>query len=130
MDVYYGTPGSEIETQAMQQLIDGQHFKAIINYHATGSVLYWDFTENKLREHCRDLANNIKALTGYPLMTSGDEGGTVAAYAGTRRKPSTSLTIEVGRSAAPVSISEMPVIWSVNKFVPFYTMKWAKEKGK
>ena len=129
-DAYYGKTASESETVALQRLIDRTHFQAIINYHATGSVLYWDFTENPLREHCRDLANNIKAITGYPLMTSGDEGGTAAAYAGTRKKPSTSLTIEVGRSPAPVNIGEMPVIWSENKFVPFYAMKWAKEKGK
>ncbi|MBQ9420755.1 MAG: peptidase [Lachnospiraceae bacterium] len=129
MDIYYGTPGSEIETQAMQQLIDGQHFKAILNYHATGSVLYWDFTENKLREHCRDLANNIKAVSGYPLLINGQEGGSMKAYAGTRRNPSTSITVEVGVSQCPVDPAEMDVIWAQNKFVPFYTMKWAKEKG-
>ena len=130
MDIYYGTPGSEIETRAMQQLIDSRHFKAILNYHATGSVLYWDFTENKLREHCRDLANNIKAVTGYPLLINGQEGGSMKAYAGTRSNPSTSITVEVGVSQCPVDPAEMDVIWAQNKFVPFYAMKWAKEKGK
>lgn len=129
-DIYYGTPGSEPETQIIQQLIDSRHFKAIINYHATGSVLYWDFTENRLREHARDLANNIKAISGYPLLLNGTEGGSVKSYAGTRANPATSITVEVGVSQCPVNPAEMDTIWVQNKFVPFYTMKWAKEKGK
>ena len=129
-DVYYGSPGSEPETRAIQQLIDSRHFKAILNYHATGSILYWDFNENRLREHSRDLANNIRTISSYSLRLAGKEGGSVKAYAGTRANPSTCITVEVGISQAPVNPAEMTVIWSQNKFVPFYTMKWAKEKGK
>ncbi len=129
-DIYYGQPGSEPETKAIQQLIDGRHFKAIINYHATGSVIYWDFTENRLREHARDLANNIRTISSYTMQLTGQEGGSVKAYAGTRANPSTCITVEVGISQCPVNPAEMDVIWAQNKFVPFYTMKWAKEKGK
>ncbi len=129
-DVYYGTPGSENETRALQSLADSRHFKAVINYHATGSVIYWNYTGNKLTEHCRDLANNIKLLTGYTMVSTSTEGGSFKAYLGTRTQPVTSLTVEVGKSRAPVNFEEFPTIWIQNKFVPFYTMKWAKEKGK
>ena len=129
-DIYYGTPGSEPETKAMQQLIDSRHFKAIINYHATGSVIYWDFTENRLREHARDLANNVRTISSYSLQLTGKEGGSVKCYAGTLANPATCITVEVGVSQCPVNPAEMDVIWFQNKFVPFYTMKWAKEKGK
>lgn len=129
-DVYYGTPGSENETRALQCLADSRHFKAVINYHATGSVIYWNYTGNKLTEHCRDLANNIKLLTGYTMVSTSTEGGSFKAYLGTRTQPVTSLTVEVGKSRAPVNFEEFPTIWTQNKFVPFYTMKWAKEKGK
>lgn len=129
-DVYYGTPGSENETRALQSLADSRHFKAVINYHATGSVIYWNYTGNKLTEHCRDLANNIKLLTGYTMVSTSTEGGSFKAYLGTRTQPVTSLTVEVGKSRAPVNFEEFPTIWTQNKFVPFYTMKWAKEKGK
>lgn len=129
-DVYYGTPGSENETKALQSLADSRHFKAVINYHATGSVIYWNYTGNKLTEHCRDLANNIKLLTGYTMVSTSTEGGSFKAYLGTRTQPAASLTVEVGKSRAPVNFEEFPTIWAQNKFVPFYTMKWAKEKGK
>lgn len=128
--VYYGTPGSENETKALQNLADSRHFKAVINYHATGSVIYWNYTGNRLTEHCRDLANNIKLLTGYTMVTTNTEGGSFKAYLGTRMQPTTSLTVEVGKSRAPVNFKEFQTIWGQNKFVPFYTMKWAKEKGK
>lgn len=127
---YYGTPGSEAETQALQKLVDDQHFKAVLNYHATGSLIYWNFAENQLVEHTRDLSNNIWALTGYTLTTTGVEGGSFKGYLGSLASPVTNLTIEVGRSSAPVNILEFDTIWRENIFVPFYTMKWAATKGK
>ena len=129
-DAYFGVPGSEAETKALQNLADSRHFKAVINYHATGSVIYWNYEGNRLVEHCRDLANNIKVLTGYSMLSTGEEGGSYKAYLGTRRQPVTAVTVEVGKSRAPVNFSEFPTIWAQNKFVPLYTMKWAKEKGK
>lgn len=127
---YYGTPGSEAETQALQNLVNNQHFKAAINYHAMGCVIYWNYTGNPLVEHSRDLSNNIWALTGYTLLFTGDEGGSFKGYLGSLSNPVTAITIEVGRSEAPVNISEFGTIWSENMFVPFYTMKWAQEKGR
>ena len=129
-DLYYGTPGSENETRALQALTDSRHFKAAINYHATGSVLYWGYTGNRLQEHSRDLANNIMVITGYPMMTPGTEEGSFKAYLGTRAQPVTALTVEIGKSRAPVNFAEFPTIWGQNKLVPYYTMKWAREKGK
>ncbi len=127
---YYGTPGSEAETKALSNLVDSRHFKAAINYHAMGSVIYWNYEGNQLVEHCRDLSNNVMVLTGYTMITSGTEGGSFKSYLGTRSSPVTNITVEVGRSQAPVDISEFETIWNENKFVPFYTMKWALEKGK
>lgn len=126
---YYGVPGSEAETQALQNLVDTQHFKAVINYHAMGSVIYWNYNGNPLTEHSRDLSNNIHALTGYTLFSTGDEGGSFKGYLGSLKNPVTNITIEVGRTEAPVNIQEFTTIWTENIFVPFYTMKWAKEKG-
>lgn len=129
-DSYYGEAGSEAETIALQNLVNSVHFKAVINYHATGSVIYWNYEGNPLVEHSRDLSNNIWALTGYRLISSGIEKGSFKSYLGSLSNPVTSITIEVGQSQAPVAISEFDRIWSQNIFVPFYTMKWAKEKGK
>lgn len=127
---YYGTPGSEAETKALQNLVDNQHFEAVINYHATGSVIYWNYSGNPLVEHTRDLSNNVWALTGYTLLSTDNEGGSFKGYLGALQNPVTNLTVEVGRSRAPVNIREFGTIWNENLFVPFYTIKWAKEKGK
>lgn len=126
---FYGLPGSEAETIALQNLSTTHHLKAVLNYHATGSIIYWNYDGNPLVEHCRDLSNNIWALTGYTLLATDAEGSSFRAYLGSLLSPSTSVTIEVGKSQAPVDIGEFDHIWRENVFVPLYTMKWAKEKG-
>ena len=74
------------------------------------------------------LGNGIND-TGYQMLFSAGGGG-FKDYVQLNQNPSTSVTLEVGRTEAPVPASEMNEIWAQNKFVPFYTMKWAKEKGK
>ncbi|MDO4487780.1 MAG: M14 family zinc carboxypeptidase [Eubacteriales bacterium] len=127
---YYKGPyaTSENETRALTDLCNNLHFKAVINYHSTGSVLYWDLRESRLREHSRDLANNIKALTGYSMIDS-DDGGGYNDYLKCKNNPTASVSVEVGTLPAPNPASEMGTIWAQNKFVPLYTMKWASEKG-
>lgn len=121
--------GSEPESQALMQLYNTRHYKAVVNYHSMGNVIYWDIPNNKLREHSRDLANNLSVLTGYQMLFSGGGGG-FKDYVQLCSNPTTSVTLEVGTAAAPVPISEMPAIWEQNKYVPFFTMAWAKAKGK
>lgn len=129
-DSYRGPyAGSEPETQAMAKLIRGRHWKAILNYHSMGNILYWDVAGNPLREHCRDLANNLMVLTSYPLRAAGGGGG-MKEYAQLSNDSAVSITLEIGSSEAPVNPAEMPTLWAQNKFVPLYTMKWAAEKGK
>lgn len=120
---------SEPETKALTELYRSADFKAVVNYHAMGQVIYWDIAQNKLREHSRDLAHNLSALTGYQMLYSGGGGG-FKDYVQLSSDPSTSVTLEVGRTEAPVPWTEMETIFSQNRFVPLYTMKWAKEKGK
>lgn len=121
--------GSEPETAALMQLYNGGRFQAVVNYHAMGEVIYWDIAGNRLREHSRDLANNLSALTGYQMLFSAGGGG-FKDYVQLSPKAAASVTLEVGRSTAPVSYAEMDTVWAQNQYVPLYTMKWAKEKGK
>ena len=121
--------GSEPETQALTNLYNSRRFKAVVNYHSMGEVIYWDIEHNKFREHSRDLANNLSQLTGYRMLFSSGGGG-FKDYIQLSKNASTSVTLEVGRTKAPVPYTEMDTIWTQNKYVPLYTMKWAKEKGK
>ena len=121
--------GSEPETQALTNLYNSRRFQAVVNYHAMGQVIYWDIEHNKFREHSRDLANNLSQLTGYQMLFSSGGGG-FKDYIQLSGNASTSVTLEVGKTKAPVPYTEMDTIWAQNKYVPLYTMKWAKEKGK
>lgn len=122
-------PCSEVETKILTILADQRHYEAAVHYHAMGEVLYWDICNNKLREHARDLSNQIMGLTGYTKKIS-DDGGGYKDYFHLKKDPAASLTVEVGTTAAPVDPAAMPVIWEQNIMVPYWTMKWAKEKGK
>ncbi len=122
-------PCSEIEARMLTVLANQRHYEAALHYHAMGKVLYWDIRNNKLREHCRDLANHVSSLTGYTLQIS-DDGGGYKDYFHLKSDPAASLTIEVGETPAPVNVVGMPAIWAQNILVPYLTMKWAVEKGK
>ena len=122
------SPCSEIETKVLTILADERHYEAAVHYHAMGQVLYWDICNNRLREHARDLANQIMTLTGYTMQIS-DDGGGYKDYFHLKDDPAASLTVEVGETEAPVAIKEMPEIWQQNRLVPYMTMKWAAEKG-
>lgn len=130
---FSGYPGpraaSEPESQALTRLYDSRRFQAVVNYHAMGQVIYWDIEKNKFREHSRDLANNLSQLTGYQMLFSSGGGG-FKDYVQLSQNASTSVTLEIGKTQAPVPYTEMETIWTQNKYVPLYMMKWAKEKGK
>ena len=114
-------PCSEPETKYMTMLADVRHYDAAIHYHSMGNIIYWDIANNKVREHSRELANNIMLLTGYPEKIS-DDGASYKDYCQLKEDPIPSVTIEVGSTEAPVDPKEMPSIWAKNRFVPFYAM--------
>ena len=125
---YYGGPypESENETKALASLFKCRSYKAVINYHSMGEVIYWDLDGNKVREKSRFLANNVSALTGYTLLYSG-EGAGFKDYVQLFGTGTPAVTVEVGKGTAPVPSSQMSEIWAENKFVWLYAMKYAAE---
>ena len=117
-------PESERESQALANLFRSRSYKAVINYHSMGKVIYWDIEGNKVREKSRFLANNMLALTGYQMLYSG-EGGGFKDYVQTYGQGTPSVTLEVGKGEAPVPSSQMDEIWAENKFVWLYALKYA-----
>lgn len=126
---YYPGPyaASEPETRALTSLYDSRVWRAVVNYHAQGQVIYWDIQNNKMREHSRDLSNNLMMLTGYRKAVAGGGGG-FKEYVQLCGRPAASVTIEVGLGTCPLPSDQLPAIWAQNKFVPLYTMKWAYDK--
>lgn len=121
-DHYKGTePFSEPETQVLRKLTEENKVVSAISYHATGSILYWDFgQEGELRQKCRTLTETVKSLTGYTISYAAtdkqDEAGYCEWAVGIKGIPE--VTIEIGTVAAPLPASEFAGIWRRNSLVP------------
>ena len=121
-DRYKGTePGSEPETKLLMELTKSRNTAVALSYHATGSVLYWDFGQTgELREQCLSFVETVHELTGYRIVYASsdkqDEAGYCEWAVGIEGIPE--VTIEIGTVAAPLPISEFAGVWERNKEVP------------
>ncbi len=121
-DRYKGeTPGSEPETKLLMELTKSRNTAVALSYHATGSVLYWDFGQKgELREKCLSFVETVHDLTGYRIVYASsdkqDEAGYCEWAVGIEGIPE--VTIEIGTVAAPLPIGEFAGVWERNKDVP------------
>lgn len=121
-DRYKGTaPASEPETQVLIALTEREPVAAAVSYHATGSLIYWDFGQTgAIRERCLSFVETVYELTGYRIVYAEsdkqDEAGYCEWAVGIKGIPE--VTIEIGTVAAPLPISEFPGVWERNKEVP------------
>lgn len=121
-DRYKGTePGSEPETKLLMELTKSRNTAVALSYHATGSVLYWDFGQTgELREQCLSFVETVHELTGYRIVYASsdkqDEAGYCEWAVGIEGIPE--VTIEIGTVAAPLPISEFAGVRERNKEVP------------
>lgn len=120
------TPLSEPESQALAGLADQYRFKAVINYHAMGNVIYWDTEQNQEAQSSLDLANRVSASNGYTILGSLGAGG-YKDWLQQKDGSVPGITIEVGSTQAPVSFAEYPAIWDQNKMVPGILLVFARE---
>ena len=113
---YGGTaPLTEPESKAMVDFTRNHDFKLVIAYHTQGNVIYWQFM-NLAPPQSLSIANQFARISGYAV----EAGSAEAAYAGYKdwfiqdyRRPG--YTIEVGRGANPLPISQLPIIYSQNE---------------
>ncbi len=121
-DRYKGTaPGSEPESAYLMELTKSRNTVVALSYHATGSVLYWDFGQSGvLRERCLSFVELVHDLTGYRIVYADsdkqDEAGYCEWAVGIEGIPE--VTIEIGTVAAPLPISEFAGVWKRNQEVP------------
>lgn len=120
-------PVGENETAALVDYTKRFTFSATISYHAAGGEIYYDFGVNQsanILSH--SLAKAISRSTGYKLIkNSGVSFGGYKDWA-IESMSIPSLTIEVGSGKAPLSISELGVIWKQNRNTPYITANWVK----
>lgn len=109
------------ETQVLMELTESRNTAVALSYHATGSVLYWDFGQTgEFRDRCLSFVKTVNGLTGYRIVYATSEKQDEAGYcewaAGIKGIPE--VTIEIGTVAAPLPISEFAGVWERNKEVP------------
>lgn len=119
------TPGTEPETQAMMNLYNSQYpWKAVIHYHSMGDVIYWDILGNKVQPESSELAHLMSAVTGGYRILPSEGGGGYKDWIQLGSKPVPSVTLETGKIACPMPLSEYATIWTQNRLTWAYAMEW------
>ncbi len=110
-------PLSEPESKAMTDFTKQHNFRLVIAFHTQGEVIYWQFSD-LAPESSEAIANRFAQINGYAV----ESGPAEAAYAGYKDwfiqdfgRPG--FTIEVGKGANPIPISQLPVIYRQNEGV-------------
>lgn len=110
---------SEVETQTLVQLIKDVKPICAISYHATGSILFWNYGQNGAQKNKSiKLVTAIRNLTNYRLIKNFDKkscGGFSDWVSISRKTPA--VTIEIGTKSCPLPISEFDSIWKKNKML-------------
>lgn len=122
---YKGTaPLSEAEAIALAAYVDRYPFKAIVNYHAMGQVIYWDTPGNQQSSASLNLAQLLSKSTGYQVLNSQGLLG-FKDWVQSKNPSIPSVTLEIGRTPCPVSSTEFPEIWKLNRRCVLQTMDFA-----
>lgn len=132
----YGYKGSkaysEKETQILMSLVNTVKPNAVISYHSTGSVIYWNFNKTgDLQKKSKSLFKVANKLTGYKdaepnLSKTAKNGPNFGAWVTTKKKTPT-LTIENGVGECPLPLDEYNGIWKKNKNLLPAIAVWASK---
>lgn len=115
---------SESETRAVLKLVDqlqqGTKLIGVVNYHATGSIVFGDCRKSGLlRRKTTKMYYLARKTTGY-RSAAGYRGSTKLGRGCLREylmygRAVPSITLEIGRFSCPLSMREYPSIWRKNK---------------
>ncbi|MCR5607735.1 MAG: peptidase M14, partial [Lachnospiraceae bacterium] len=111
---------SEPETRALVNTVKHYNIVGSIAYHATGSIIYWDYGQTgDLRTKCYDFVKAVKEINNYTVYFAKDREMTPAGYSDwcVVNNGIPAITCEVGTGKAPVPLSEFNTIWKDNKMV-------------
>ena len=109
-------PFSEAESRALRDYTRRYAFDAVLNYHATGSILYgrYDGEREDLGEKTRSLTETVRALTGYdPVEDEGPAGPGYKDWA-LEEMGIPCLTVEIGSGRAPLTEKELDAVFERN----------------
>ncbi len=118
-------PFSAAEARALRDYTLSRSFDATISYHATGSIIYYEYgTAQPVNDLSFDLGCAVRDVTGYPLVDSKsvDSGGYKDWAMESLGIPS--LTIEVGCDDTPLALQEIPNVLYRNLSVLDTVARW------
>lgn len=95
--------------------LKGSQLKAVIHYHAMGSVIYGSSQHAgsaSAAAGTQRMYQTAREITGYSSAGNGRSGGLREYIMCTLQLPS--ITLEIGRHTCPGPISEFPAIWKAN----------------
>ncbi len=120
---YKGTAAaSEEESEALAELTEKVQPVFTISYHATGSVIYWDYGQTgALRDVCKRLVDVIHDTNGNEIRYAASDKQDAAGYGDwcVMSQGIPSATVEIGVGTAPMGIEEFVNVWERN------AMMWA-----
>lgn len=115
-ELYKGEePFSAAETRALRDYTLANDFDVTISYHASGSVIFYEFGEREpVNSDSLSLGQAVEAVTGYTLTDSAElTGGGYKDWV-MEELGIPSLTIEIGCGDAPLESRELFSIFSRN----------------
>ena len=121
---------SEPETQCLCAYSRRYALDATISYHASGSVIFWEFGENaQVNRASQSLAEAVRSLTAYPL--EGDDGTSFGGYKDWANQSMgvPSITIEIGSRSCPLPEEEFSMIWLRNQDVLLAAGQWLRQQS-
>lgn len=127
---YPGTsPFSAAEAQLLRDYTLRYPFNATISYHATGSLIYYEYGEKQpVNDRSKSLAAAVSKICGYPLEGSGGVDGAGYKDWAIDKMEIPSLTIEIGCEEAALAEREIYSIFVRNYRVLPALARWLQRK--
>ena len=107
-ELYQGTqPFSSAEAAALRDYTLQYPFGATVNYHATGSIIYYEYGDKQpVNSQSKSLARTISGVSGYNLVgSSGIDGAGYKDWV-MDELGIPSVTVEIGAGIAPLTRNE------------------------
>jgi len=129
-ELYRGAaPFSTAEARALRDYTLKYDFDVTISYHATGSILYYQYGKKEpVNSLSKSLAQTVKNVSGYTLTTSNGVDGAGYKDWAMEELGIPSITIEIGCEVAVLEEREVHSIFSRNYRVLPAVIRWLMTK--
>lgn len=121
-------PFSAAETKALRDYTLAYSFDATLSYHASGSVIYWEYgSRQPVNDQSLALAKALETVTGYrPQGSDGVDGAGYKDWV-MEELGIPSVTVEIGTGMAPLQERELYAVFARNAGVLEAVANWLNQ---